>query len=164
MDDYIDEIMMVAPCNEEVDTKEFYVKLAQAFKCNLRVIKNNEQIFSTPFDIDLVNAELVYEDIDPNVKCIFELGEQALLFHKDFIEIAHPFQVGFDDIRDAHYKNTLVEDNYFNALWESLKLLQIFEIHVNSFEELSLHTRDKQDWATLKSKLIATTKHFTIKL
>lgn len=57
----------------------------------------------------------------------------------------------------------MLQDDYFYEL-SKLKLLEICEITVNSFEELLLNTKDKIAWETLKSKVTNREKHFIIKL
>lgn len=130
-----------------------YIREAYIY-CKYQIDTNKS--FNQFCEVYFSNCEIIQSD---NTK-ILELGDSALLFKNDYIQIEHPFELmDYHDFYELFKCNELKEYTYFKELFVTLRAMGINEVYFT----LNPANIDST-WESIMAQFTENDKYFKISL
>lgn len=146
---------------EDNDTLEL---IANKLNQNLKVFRNNN--FQREIEVNN-HSEFIefnfhnYEESNIEQKVLVH-GDEAFLFHEEYIYIHLPFELDYDSLLEMHNTNKLADDSYFKLLFKKVKDLGSDEIHITVFDPGNMEVLTDKNWSQIEEVLQTKEEYFKI--
>lgn len=138
--------------------------IANKLNQNLKVFTNNN--FQREIEVNN-HSEFIefnfhnYEESNIEQKVLVH-GDEAFLFHEEYIYIHLPFELDYDSLLEMHNTNKLADDLYFNLLFQKVKDLGSDEIHITVFDQGNMEVLSDKNWSEIEQVLQTKEEYFKI--